>query len=94
MTQQAGNLSQAERVVSALLGLSVSVAAIRQKSMLGRVLGGWIGAGLLARSYAGHCEVKAVITDLRASRGRHSKRDEPPVNAQDKWVAARAAPAN
>jgi Protein of unknown function (DUF2892) len=61
MTHQAGNLSGGERAFSALTGLSFAILALRGGSPLSRVLNGVTGAALLARSYAGHCGMKAAI---------------------------------
>ena len=129
MTRQTGNLSGAERTLSALVGLSFSMAALRGGSPLMRLLNGLTGAALLARSYAGHCAVKAALsgessfglrprtreTDNGSDRQRPPGStsdavdtavndsypasdppasrlpDEPPINAEAKWEAARGA---
>ena len=62
MTQKTGNLSDAERVISALLGVGLSVLALRRGSVLSRVAAGVAGTALLARAGAGHCAVKAVMS--------------------------------
>jgi hypothetical protein len=62
MTQKTGNLSDAERIISALLGVGLSVLALRRGSVLSRVAAGVAGTALLARAGAGHCAVKAVMS--------------------------------
>ena len=62
MTPLAGNLSQTERTVSALIGLSFSILALRGGGPAMRALNGATGAALLARAVAGHCGVKAALT--------------------------------
>jgi hypothetical protein len=62
MTPLAGNLSQTERTVSALIGLSFSILALRGGGAVMRALNGATGAALLARAVAGHCGVKAALT--------------------------------
>jgi hypothetical protein len=62
MTQHSsGNLSNTERTVSALVGLSFSMAAMRGGNPLIRLLNGAVGVALLARSYSGRCAVKAAL---------------------------------
>jgi hypothetical protein len=61
MTQQTRNLSDTERAVSALIGLSLSVLSLRRGSLGLRALTGVSAAGLLARAFAGHCAVKAAL---------------------------------
>jgi Protein of unknown function (DUF2892) len=61
MTPLTGNLSQTERMVSALIGLSLSILALRGGGLVIRALNGVAGAGLLARAAAGHCGVKAAL---------------------------------
>jgi hypothetical protein len=138
MTEQTGNLSSAERTVSALSGIALSLIMLRGKNPLVRALAGLAAAGLGARAYAGHCGIKAAVMKQGSLReglsdqwGRMSHRetpgrsgvpgspahdaksssvdesveesfpasdppasrvpDEPPVNAEAKWEAARAA---
>ncbi|MFL6606522.1 MAG: YgaP-like transmembrane domain [Steroidobacteraceae bacterium] len=62
MTQQTGNLSSSERTLSALFGLTLSLLTIGRRNPALRVLAGTAGAALLARAYAGHCGIKAVMT--------------------------------
>jgi hypothetical protein len=62
MTPLAGNLSQTERTVSGLIGLSFSILALRGGGPVMRALNGATGAALLARAVAGHCGVKAALT--------------------------------
>jgi hypothetical protein len=76
-----GNLGSGERVVSALLGLAFSLLALRRDSGgVTRAVAGVTGAALLARSFAGHCAVKAAVTgESSLSEGvaeqmRHIKR--------------------
>lgn len=132
MTQANGNLSSGERTVSAILGVAFSLLALRRGGGVGRAVAGAAGAALLARSFAGHCAVKAAVTGESsfgegvAEQWRHMREkggglaedlqemsarldeaveesfpasdppavhlsDEPPVNADEKWAAARAA---
>jgi hypothetical protein len=131
-----GNLGSGERVVSAILGAAFSLLALRRGDGVTRAVAGVTGAALLARSFAGHCAVKAAMTGESslsegvAEQWRHMRqksddltrnveiglemmsarvdeaveesfpasdppavhlRDDPPVNADDKWAAARAA---
>jgi len=62
MTSPTGNLSQTERTVSALIGLSFSILALRGGGPVLRALNGATGAAFLARAAAGHCGVKAALT--------------------------------
>lgn len=69
MAQHPGNLSDTERVLSALMGLSLSVLALRRGSPTLRAINGAVGTALLARAVAGHCGVKAALAG-RSSLGR------------------------
>jgi hypothetical protein len=138
MRQQTGNLSNAERTISALAGLALSLVAMRRGGPVIRALTGTAGASLLARAFAGHCAMKAAVTGQSSLRQglwdqwcrmsntgstvweglpgspAHADKsravdesvnesfpasdppasrlpDEPPVNAEAKWEAARAA---
>jgi hypothetical protein len=62
MAHQTGNLSNSERAWSALLGVSLSLVALRRGSLALRAIGGVTSAALLARALAGHCGVKAALT--------------------------------
>jgi hypothetical protein len=75
MTKQTGNLSETERTLSALLGLSFSFLALRSRGATLRALNGVAGAALLARAVAGHCGVKAAL-------GGHSSLGE---GLADQW---------
>ena len=58
-----GNLGSGERVVSGILGLAFSLLALRRGAGgVTRTVAGATGAALLARSFAGHCAVKAAVT--------------------------------
>jgi uncharacterized membrane protein len=105
------NLSSAERVTSALFGVALSLLAIRRGGPLTRLLTGAVGAGLIARAYAGYCPVKAAALGQSAELAHQSDlideaidesfpasdppasrlADEPPINAEAKWAAARQA---
>jgi Protein of unknown function (DUF2892) len=61
MRQHAGNLSVIERGMSSLLGVSLMTLAWRHGNPAVRLLSGLAGSALLARSYAGHCGVKAAV---------------------------------
>ena len=61
MAQRSGNLSGMERGVSSLLGVSLMTLAWRHGNTAVRLLSGLAGSALLARSYAGHCGVKAAV---------------------------------
>jgi hypothetical protein len=136
MNDSNGNLGSGERVVSAILGVAFSLLALRRGGSVTRAVAGATGAALLARSFAGHCAVKAAVTGESslsegvAEQWRHMRErgdglartveqtaadlsarvdeagkesfpasdspavslsDEPPVNAEDKWAASRAA---
>src|SRR5579859_5288963 len=91
MTSITRNLSQTERMVSALIGLSFSILALRGGGPVMRALNGAVGAGLLARAAAGHCGVKAALTgrttlaqglstqwrQMRGDAGRQETRPSP-----------------
>jgi hypothetical protein len=91
MTPLTGNLSQTERMVSALIGLSFSILALRGGGPVMRALNGATGAALLARAAAGHCGVKAALTgqatlaqglstqwrQMRGAAGRQETRPAP-----------------
>jgi hypothetical protein len=68
MMQQTGNLSTAERTVSALAGLALSLLTLRRGSPIVRTVSGAIGTALLARALAGHCGMKSALTG-QASMG-------------------------
>jgi hypothetical protein len=57
-----GNLSSAERIASALLGVGLTVLAARRGGPLFRTLGGVVGTSLIGRAFAGHCAMKAAWT--------------------------------
>ena len=61
MAQRTGNLSGMERGTSSLLGVSLMMLAWRRGNTAVRLLSGLAGSALLARSYAGHCGVKAAL---------------------------------
>lgn len=62
MATQSQNLSEFERTMSALVGLSLSCLALRGSSTLAaRALSGVLGAGLLIRATTGRCAVKAAL---------------------------------
>jgi len=66
--QQIGNLSNTERAISALIGLSLSVFCLRRPGSLSlRAFSGVAAASLLARAFAGHCGVKAALGDFEAA---------------------------
>jgi hypothetical protein len=57
-----GNLSSAERIASALLGVGLTLLAARRGGPLFRTLGGVVGTSLIGRAFAGHCAMKAALT--------------------------------
>lgn len=60
------NLNEFERALSALLGLSLSVLALRSSTKpAARALSGAIGTGLLVRAGTGRCAVKAALLGQR-----------------------------
>lgn len=61
MKSQTGNLSNNERIGSAIVGAVLSVLALRRGNPVFRTLEAAAGASLLARSVAGHCAVKAAM---------------------------------
>jgi hypothetical protein len=106
MSQQTGNLDSNERAVSALLGVSLAILAMRRGDPLWRVLTGVASAALLARSCVGLAGYQtrpwerveldpvdqSVDDSFPASDPPASHvPDEPPANAQAKWDAAKAA---
>jgi hypothetical protein len=138
MPHRTGNLSDAERAISALAGIAFTLLSLRRGSAAVRALSGVAGAALAARALAGHCGIKSALQGrtsfaggLADQWGRMSGRlrsatdglpgspvhasksdaidqsvdqsfpasdapasripDVPPVNADAKWAAARAA---
>ncbi len=61
MLQQTGNMSSAERTVSALLGAALAAFALRRASGGARLIAGAASAALLARAWAAHCGVKSTL---------------------------------
>jgi len=59
--QLTGNLSTAERAISALGGIVLAVATLRRASAATQALTGTAAAGLLARAWAGHCGVQSAL---------------------------------
>jgi hypothetical protein len=89
MVQQSGNLSGAERAVSAFIGLSLSVIALRRGNPWLRALAGVTSSALMARAAAGHCGVKAALSGqaslgegLSQQWGRLSKSPAPAREAE------------
>jgi uncharacterized membrane protein len=87
---QRGNLSQAERTWSAVIGTALSLLVLRRSSPALRSLTAAAGLGLLARAIAGHCAVKAAMTgqasvgqDLRDQWRRMSGRPTDSFDAQE-----------
>jgi Inner membrane protein YgaP-like, transmembrane domain len=77
MNRRERNLSELERTLSGLLGLTLTCLALRERSAPGvRALAGVVGAGLLIRAATGRCAVKAA---LLAERARPETIAEPPV---------------
>jgi hypothetical protein len=62
VTRQVGNLSAAERAASAVTGLLLTLISARRGAPLIRAATAVAGVALLARSYAGHCGMKAAAT--------------------------------
>jgi len=138
MTEQTGNLSTTERILSGAIGSALALLAFQSRRPLFRVAAGLAGSALLTRAAAGHCAAKSALQGhstlaqgvhdqfihltQRSHRLRdgmpgspaHSQKsaavdntleesfpasdppgshlpDEPPVNAEAKWEAARAA---
>ena len=61
MSGQRGNLSEMERLGSAVIGTALSLLLFRSGRPVLRSLAAMAGAGFLARAVAGHCAVKAAI---------------------------------
>ena len=62
MAGQPQNLSEFERTLSALFGVSLSCLALRSSSLSGiRALAGAAGVALLVRAATGRCAVKAAL---------------------------------
>ena len=61
MLQQTGNMSSAERTLSALLGVALAAFAHRRASTGARLIAGGASAAFLARAWAGHCGVKSTL---------------------------------
>ena len=61
MLRQTGNMSSAERTMSALLGAALAAFALRRASGGARLMAGAASAALLARAWAGHCGVKSTL---------------------------------
>src|SRR5688572_14265985 len=61
MARSAGNLGSTERVVSLLVGLGLTMLAMRG-GRLRRAVASSAGMSLISRSVAGHCAVKAAAT--------------------------------
>src|ERR1700753_3228448 len=59
--QRTENLDSTERATSAVIGLSLSILALRGGSLLGRVLLGAAGAALMTRAATGYCAVKGAL---------------------------------
>ena len=71
------NLSDFERALSGLFGITLACVALRSSSLpMARALSAVLGAGLLARAASGHCAVKAA---LRGQRIGPETIAEPPV---------------
>jgi uncharacterized membrane protein len=60
--QQTENLSTAERTLSALAGIALSLLTLRRGSPVVRTVSGAVGTALLARALAGHCGMKSALT--------------------------------
>ena len=138
MPQRTGNLSTAERTISALTGMLFALLSLRRGSPAVRILTGVANAALAARAFAGHCGLKSALqghtsfaggladqwgrltgsvhssTDGLPGSPAHASQSEaidesvdqsfpasdapasrildvPPVNADAKWAAVRAA---
>ena len=67
MSKLPRNLDGFERALSAVLGLSLSLLALRgSTTATARVFSGALGAGLLIRAGTGRCAVKAALSGRRA----------------------------
>jgi uncharacterized membrane protein len=62
MYSQRGNLSNGERIASAVFGVGLTILAARRGGPLLRLLTGVAGTSLLGRAIAGHCGMKAAVT--------------------------------
>jgi hypothetical protein len=101
MSGQNPNLSTTERVGSAAIGTALSLLVFRRGGgPVLRSLAAVAGLGLLARSLAGHCAVKAAVTGqstlgqgVRAQWRRMSGRPETDVVDPQEAVEENANPA-
>lgn len=72
------NLSDFERTLSGLLGMTLACLALRGRNTPGvRALSGVVGAGLLIRAATGRCAVKAALSGERV---RPETVAEPPAS--------------
>jgi ferritin-like metal-binding protein YciE len=62
MTRLTANLGGVERCISMLLGVGLTLAALRQGTRLQRASAGVAGISLLTRGVTGYCAVKDVFT--------------------------------
>jgi hypothetical protein len=62
VSKQIGNLSAGERTGSAIAGVLLTLFSLRRGAPGIRALTAAAGVVLLARSFAGHCGIKAVAT--------------------------------
>jgi hypothetical protein len=61
MPHRTGNLSAAERAISALAGITFALLSFYRGSAGVCALTGVAGAALAARALAGHCSVKSAL---------------------------------
>ena len=61
MPQRSGNLSTAERTISALTGMLFALLSLRRGNPAVRAVAGVAGAALAARALAGHCGLKSAL---------------------------------
>jgi hypothetical protein len=62
MSKQIGNLSRGERAGSAITGVLLTLYSLRRGAKGLRGAAAVAGVALLARSFAGHCGIKAAVT--------------------------------
>jgi ferritin-like metal-binding protein YciE len=58
----ADNVGQSERWLSAAVGLSLALRALRSRGIVGRLLMATAGLSLLARSATGYCAIKSTLS--------------------------------
>jgi len=61
MSEQTGNLSTAERILSGAIGSALTLISLQRGRPLLRIAAGIAGSALLTRAAAGHCGAKSAL---------------------------------